>query len=140
MPSTCSQTLSDPHRPTSPALRATVRRLGAHQEGDLQEYCLILASPSNFTGLPAIGETPPDFLSLSSGDPWYCPVPPFQEELRRQSGLEGRYLALSHHLHAPLPQGHVSQVPGHLPPSPPWWRLRPWYNLASRPRIPYLDT
>ena len=22
----------------------------------------------------------------------------------------------------------------------PWWRLRPWYNLASRPWIPYLDT
>ena len=83
MPGTCGQALPEPHRPTSPALRATVRRLGAHQEGDLQEYGLILASPGNIIGLPTVGKTPSDFLSLSSGDPWYCPVPPFQEELRR---------------------------------------------------------
>ena len=118
VPGTCSQALPDPHSPTSPVLRATVRRLGAHQEGDLQEHGLILASPGNISGLPAVEKTPSNFLSLSSGDPWYCPVPPFQEELRRQPGLEGGYLAQSHHLHAPLPQGLVSQVPGHLPPRP----------------------
>ena len=116
VPGTCSQALPDPHRP---ALRVTVRRLGAHQEGDIQEYGLFLASPGNISGLPAVGKTPSDFLSLSSEDPWCCPVPPFQEELRRQPGLEGGgYLAPSHHLHAPLPKGLVSQVPGHLPPRP----------------------
>ena len=40
----------------------------------------------------------------------------FQEELCCQPGSEGGYLASSHHLHAPLPQRLVPQVPRHLPP------------------------
>ena len=76
----------------------------------------------------------------TAGDPRYCPVPPLQEELRRQPGLKGRYLESSHHLHAPLPQGLVSQVPRHLPPGPCGGGSGHGINLASRPRIPYLDT
>ena len=64
----------------------------------------------------------------------------FQEELRCQPGLEGRYLESSHHLHAPLPQGLVSQVPRHLPPGPCGGGSGHGINLASRPRISYLDT
>ena len=83
-----TQALPDPHRPTPTVLRTTVCCLGTHQEGDLQEHGLLLASPGHITGLPAVGKTPPDFLSLSTGDLRYCPVPPVQEELRRQPGLK----------------------------------------------------
>ena len=67
------------------------------------------------------GKALPAPLSLGSGNPWYCPVSNFQEELRCQPGSEGGYLVSSHHLHAPLPQRLVSHVYGHLPPGVPWW-------------------
>ena len=101
-----------------PLLRTTVRHLRAHQEGDLYEYGLILAPPSNIAGLPTVGQTSSDSLPLSSGGPRYCSIPPIQKELCHQPGVEGRRLASSHHLHTPLPQGLVSQVTRHLTPRP----------------------
>ena len=62
------------------------------------------------------GKPPTNPLPLGSGNPWYCPVSSFQEELRCQPGAEGGYLASSHHLHMPLSQRLVPQVTGHLPP------------------------
>ena len=109
------QVLPGPRCSASPAMRAVVRHLRTYQEGDLQEYCLLLAPESNITGVPAIGESLTSSLSFGSGNPWYCSVSSFQEELRCQPGSEGRYLASSHHLHTPLPQGLVSQVSRHPP-------------------------
>ena len=116
MPSMSGQVLPRPHRSTSPAMQAVIRYLRMYQKGDLEEYGLLLAQESDIAGLPAIGETLTNFLPLGSGNPRYLPVSPLQEELRCQPGLEGGYLASSHHLHAPLPQGLVPQVPRHLPP------------------------
>ena len=39
-----------------------------------------------------------------------------KKELRRQPGSEGRYVATSHHIQAPLPPRLVSQVTGYFPP------------------------
>ena len=43
-------------------------------------------------------------------------APSLQEELRRQPGPEGGYVAAPHYLHASLPPRLVTQVTGYLPP------------------------
>ena len=118
MSGTSCQMLPSLHLQTSAGLQPTVRHNRSYQEGNLKEHGLLLAPTGNIPGLPAIGETPSSNPPPSTGDPRYCSVAAFQEELRRQPGPEGRYVAPSHHLHAPLPQGLGTQVPRYLPLGP----------------------
>ena len=118
MSGTSCQMVPGPHLQASAGLQPTVCHNRSYQEGNLLEHGLLLAPTGNISGLPAIGETPSSNPPPSTGDPRYWSVAPFQE-LRRQPGPEGWYVAPSHHLHVPLPpQGLGTQVPRHLPPGP----------------------
>ena len=96
------------HRPRCERLFVTSGRTKKEiSKNTVSSVCKVISLAYQLLGKPL---PPPSPLAR------YCPFSSLQEELRRQPGSEGRYVAAPHYLHAPLPPRLVTQVTGYLPP------------------------